>query len=202
MAVDLHRISTGISSGSSRNGFGNIVSFPSVAPAPFITYYDDYTQVTTTFYTTGKVYGDLIIANRIDDTNSANYINPPELGGQTLKVKFDSFDVFYDGAGGYYTQIADYGVSWSADANLFSNEYGSYSPFPRFVYITEGDIYFEDGTTHSYLSDGLGGFYLDDTQGAFYPYGTFIYRFPLNDPDHPNEPVYWDGTGGYYIDTD
>jgi len=37
MAVNLHRISTGISSGSSRNGFGNIVSFPSV-PAGFPAY--------------------------------------------------------------------------------------------------------------------------------------------------------------------
>lgn len=33
MGVDLHRIGTGISSGTSRNGLNSIVSFPSVAPS-------------------------------------------------------------------------------------------------------------------------------------------------------------------------
>jgi len=203
MAVNLHRISTGISSGSSRNGFGNIVSFPSVAPAPFITYYDDFTQVTTTYYTTGKVYGDLIIADRIDATNGSNNITPNELyGGESLRVKYDKFDIFYDGAGAYYGVISAFGVAWAAGTNLWSSESGAYSPFGYYVYIA--DLYdqsyagapngwYPDGTTRNYLADGNGGFTVTMAVASYYPDQTEIAETSGGDT------VYWDGTGAYYI---
>ena len=190
MGVDLHRIGTGISSGSSRNGFGKIVSFPS-APS---------------FPANGSYNSTL---------NDVEY--PIAEGGASvtaLSVAYPSqtcdVDLENDGAGGTYTdwttatdvQYKPYGTPFAVDPTL--------EPLEVEVPSGSGNNY-QGGTYQNiYYHDGAGSSYIQGASGSYYGDGTNTYLTGLNEPNTVSVPsggssyndgtytgYTWNGSGGY-----
>lgn len=180
MGVDLHRIGTGISSGSSRNGFGNIVSFPSVS-AP-------------SFPPAGTV---LSLAEDLP--------YPQYNGGSTVTITWDAqpytvlnqiadFYVKADGAGGSYT---DYNTA----SNVEFVPYGTYiNTFNSNLYINIGTSCsgeqgpFSNGSSYTAFNhDGAGSYYSPTGWTNYASYGTIWYNDTCE---------FDDGMGGtYYVTT-
>ena len=189
MSVDLHRISTGISSGSSRNGFGNIVSFPSVS-----------------FPANGSYNSTL---------NDVEY--PIAEGGASVTVASVAYpsqtcdvDVENDGAGGTYTD-------WTTATDVQYKPYGSSlytdtTPFPLEVEVPSGSgNNYQGGTCQTgYYHDGAGSSYNEGVNPSYYSDGTNTNLTGLNEAvavEVPSGGSYyadgtytgytWNGSGGY-----
>ena len=195
MSVDLHRISTGISSGSSRNGFGNIVSFPSVS-----------------FPANGSYNSTL---------NDVEY--PIAEGGASVTVASVAYpsqtcdvDVENDGAGGTYTD-------WTTATDVQYKPYGLWiytdgtlEPLEVEVPSGSGNNYQGGTYQNSYYHDGAGSSYNAVTNNSPYTYGTevstslrdgfvyfttAIYGSDWQNGTYTADSYYWDGAVGYYIGT-
>ena len=204
MSVDLNPIGFGISSGVSRNGFGSIVSFPSVS---FLAYGTLISQSNITVY--GDVGG---VNTNIGDC--IQYTKADGVGGTFTEnsavtyysygtqLRSDSGTYSVSLCGGYYN-VGGYTNYWFADGNgsYYTSNTGSYSSYG--TYLTSCN-------SQDHYSDGSGGYY----SVANYPsYGTFLstQNFTNNlswsAPDgssgtwtysYGSYDVYADGNGGTY----
>ena len=198
MAVNLHRISTGISSGRSRKGFGNIVSFPSV-PAGF----PAFGTVLSTAY--GVTY----------EQGAIPYVAYSTF----LALNVDTYDcdvnTIADGVGGSF-------IDWANAVNISPKPNGTFiatgiDDFPDGAVLVANN-YYNSGyyTDTNEVHDGAGSI---DTVGA----GTFVYYPNLtvitgaynqdNTTEVPNGSsnwyqngtyiaynYVWDGNGSFYQD--
>jgi hypothetical protein len=175
MGVDLHRIGFGISSGTSRTGFGTIVSFPS-GPASF--------PVAGTILSTNYYYSYPI-------SEGGNYFtyNSQDWESQTVTV-----DVIADGSGGS-------SLDWSNERDVANKAFGIGVTFVvdnHAVGSTEvpsgSGNYYTQGIQEGYNSfhDGSGSYYTE-SGGSFtnHPYG-YLYLTLGNTTEVPS------GSGNYY----
>ena len=224
MGVDLHRIGTGISSGSSRNGFGTIVSFPSVPSFPANGSYNS---------TLNDV--EYPIAEGGASVNLFSVAYP----SQTCDV-----DVENDGAGGTYTdwttatdvQYKNYGLLIWTDPTLqplnievpsgsgnnyqggtYQNSYNHNGYGSGYLEIINSS-YYNNGTNTNLtglnsagqveVPSGSGNYYDDGTYTGYTWNGSGGYNYPVNGGslysngtfiyNDGTSDYYWDGTGGYY----
>ena len=190
MGVDLHRIGLGISSGNSRNGFGNIVSFPSVSGFPAAGSYNSTLNDVT-----------YPIANGGASVTVLSVAYP----SQTCDV-----DVENDGSGGTYTD-------WTTATDVQYKAYGEGittdpTPEPAGVEVPSGSSnYFTGGTyQNGYFHDGVGGSYSGGVNYSYYSDGDNTNLTGLNEPAYTQVPgggsnynngtytgYTWNGSGGY-----
>lgn len=173
MSVDLHRIGTGISSGSSRNGFGNIVSFPSVSGFPAAGTFNSW------------LYG---VA-----WDSGPYVSIPE-NSTTYPTKNGDVIVKNDGAGGTYIDWATLtNVEYYANGIMIVTLSGN-----LYIYIntscTSPPTQLAGYYNHAYYHDGNGDFTTGGSN-SWYSYGTLLYS---EECDYVTLNYYADGNGGYY----
>ena len=145
MSVDLHRIGTGISSGSSRNGFGNIVSFPSASGFPEAGTFNSWLYDVT--YPIANGGADLIDPNNDEDPTPS---------------QFCDVQVENDGSGGTYTD-------WTTATDIQYFAYGTvirtFSPNTNYIMISGTN--YANGTSVEYnIHNGSGGI----TQTTVYDY--------------------------------
>lgn len=189
MAVDLHWIGTGISSGTSHNGFGSIVSFSSVPagcpPLGVLSVVpEEYTveQGGTSVYFHGPYYPnqnrDLITFNdgncgTFTEYGSVSYkpygdfiafaVSPHGDGEQDLEVPSGSASFFVN------TIIEGYNGYHDGNGSYFEQNGGVISSVPYGeLYIavesttevpSESTMYWSNGTATAYYSDGDYGYY-------------------------------------------
>ena len=193
MGVDLHRIGTGISSGTSRTGFGTIVSFPSASGFPAAGTFNSWLYDVT-----------YPIAN-----GGADLIDPSGVFEPTPS-QFCDVQVENDGSGGTYTDWTT-----ATDIQYFANgtvflvvENGSW-----ITYITINGIQYTNGTyNNTYIHNGSGGwsdfevptFEVIDTLFGTQTQNTTVYivtncngSIYVTTGNYP-QSYYSDGVGGYY----
>lgn len=186
MGVDFNRISFGISSGLSRNGFGSIVSFPSEAPS--------FPEAGTILNTlSGTTY---IIAEggASVDISGTNY--PTQSCGLYIKA---------DGSGGSYEDWDNvFDVAYKGTGDLIVNQSGT-------SYVDVNGTYYPNGTySNDYFHDGAGG-YFSNGSNSYTQYGDLITTDSVSGNNSISTPIgsfayetwtgneyYHDGNGGYY----
>jgi hypothetical protein len=195
MGVDFNRIGFGISSGTSRTGFGTIVSFPSggggcPAAGTLISTQDDieYAINIGGYYTTYQ---------HEETLNPSNFIP-----NQTRDVY-----VRADGDCGTYldeTEVID-GSTWYHDVKY--KAYGVFAASEVYTnYITisgncSSSSQFTNGTRLvGYYHDGIGTLYSNPISYDYEDYGVFFFSEECNDNDgNPYTTSYFsDGDGSYY----
>lgn len=189
MGVDLHRIGTTISRGTSNNGFGTIVSFPSV-PAGFPA---AGTILSTLENVTFPV---------AENGEYQQWQDPFELGYYSVPVQYTDVYVKADGYGGSYTD-------W---ANAFNEEY---YPFGTILYYgswatnsyqintnCNGTQYITDGGVRGVAcAEGNGGIYTGAYEYRYLmSFGTQVYYESCDDGsgNYIDTYYYSDGNGYYY----
>ena len=191
MGVDLHRIGLGISSGTSRNGFGNIVSFPSVVVPSF----PANGSYNSTLY--GVEYPVANGGSEVSITNDGTTYYYPN---QTCEVTVKN-----DGSGGTYTD-------WGTATNVqYKDSYQFIGTFTTSHYVT---IYtscngtqgpFNNGSSFSSFNhNGMGGYYGVGGGNNYQYWGyTFYsescyYDDGMGNSYSVNYSYNSDGNGGYY----
>ena len=148
MGVDLHRIGTGISSGTSRNGLNSIVSFPSAPSFPAYGTFNSWSYDVTYPIVNGGLY-----------VTVTSYNFPSQFCDVELKN---------DGSGGTYTDWATV-----MDVQYFANNTAINSvSFNTYVTIN-GDSYFSGTGVTDYTHNGSGG-YAESTIYSYTSYGTSV----------------------------
>lgn len=188
MGVDFNRIGFGISSGNSRNGFGNIVSFPSVS---FPAYGTEISRATNTPYTPAGV---MVVVN-----------------GVSYYGQKADFVTFADGIGGTYTAWENITVQDASVSPFASFHYTP--PYPSFTPVNVPELsnnfdsqYYE--YTY-YLHDGTGGYTTYNSNINYYSNGTFIGQASVQalayygsnsiwNGKYNLTDCRWDGGGSYY----
>lgn len=176
MGVDFNWIGTTISSGSSHNGFGKIVSSsgggPEVGDYAFTLY-----EVTYPIAEGGE------------------FVEVTQLSGNTYPSQICDVDYIYEEGG---VTVPD----WSTVSNIQNRPNAYYyagdgtpsSSYPVEVPFESGNfydaIYIEE---YAALADGYGGYTWTAYNTSYWAVGTFIYYNGDNDLN-----FYWDGSGGYY----
>jgi hypothetical protein len=227
MGVDLHWIGTTISSGSSHNGFGKIVSFPSV-PASFPPYGTLLETLVGQEYPFTEGGGELTIngntyPNQIADVNKlangtggffldwGNAFNVAYRGtGVTITTASGSHSVTINGTS--YT-VGSYSTTYYHNGSggyyeLTDNSYSSYG-----TYITSqtgitsytniaGTDYINGSYDTVYYSDGAGSYYSSNENASYTSYGTFIFGFNNQNEVPSSSGNYFDNgtTTDYYHD--
>ena len=212
MGVDLHRIGTGISSGTSRNGFGTIVSFPSAPSFP--------------------AYGTILSTGSESVTSSFTYAESPYTTGSFTWGSFPSY-TRADGVGGSYldsttgyslgTEAIAYNVSVNDNVNQVNTRIiykggsgfteasaGTWSECLRSgvatgnsdngsVTVTINGNGYQTGSYSSVeYGNGVCGVYNTTTYDySSYPYGTHLTTWYDNAASTTYDS-YADGAGGYY----
>lgn len=196
MGVDLHRIGLGISSGRSRKGFGNIVSFPSV-PAGFPAYGTVLSTASgVTYEQVGYSAYSTILASQVYTYNC-------------------DVDTVADGAGGSF-------IDWANAVNIYPKNNGTFiatstNNFPDNAVLVDANYYNSGAYTDTNeVHNGTGTI---NTVGAgmfeYYPNGTVITsagsqnnntEVPSSSNNYWFNGTYtdymyvWDGWGSFYQD--
>ena len=185
MGVDLHRIGTGISSGTSRTGFGTIVSFPSVAPSfPAYGTFNSWSYDVT-----------------YPIVNGGASVTPTSIA---YPSQFCDVQLKNDGAGGTYTD-------WSTATDIQYFAYGTsiateYTNANVTINTScNGSLTFSNGNTYNaYAHDGSGGSYSVAGGSNYNSYGYQFYNETCtyddgNGGSYSVTTTYLsDGNGGYY----
>ena len=186
MGVDFHWISTTISSGSSHNGFGKIVSFPSV-PAGF-------PPAGTILSTLNDVVHE--IAN---GGATIYWFDQYALWFVAVPANTADVNIVADGTGGSYTDWAN-----AFDIKYISGGYaGTSSSATNNTDINSncnGVVSVSNGTKYDYVTyDGYGGFVYTNTVNST-SYGTHLFYENCDDGsgNYYDINYYSDGSGGYY----
>lgn len=223
MGVDLNWIGTGISSGISHNGYGNIVSFPTAAGYPPAGSYNstltgaDYVGGSPTVIQSVNYWSqtaDYIVKNDGAGGTYTDYATASNIQyktGSFLSTTNESHD------GGYVT--LPYGLGGGNTANYAGYNYiwngsGGYTQTDNSVnYTFTGQI----GDVDYVNSSMSAGYYNAYVAGSYFPNGKYTYytitgaeSYYGNDNqgnyysygtyiynDGMNN-YYWDGNGGYY----
>jgi len=186
MGVDLHRIGTGISSGTSRTGFGTIVSFPSGPSFP--------AAGTITGYTALQEYS---------VANGGTYFSNP-LGGAQVPNQNATFAIKADGTGGTYTDYGTTGTVSYKPPGIFATDNAS----PTVLYVNIGGSDYVGGNSYpAYSHDGSGS-YNSVTNTIWYSYGTELNSVSNQTEVPSSSGTYYnngtstsfrsDGSGSYY----
>ena len=218
MGVDLHRIGTGISSGTSRTGFGTIVSFPSVGSG-------------------FPAYGTILSTGSEPVTSNFTYAESPNTTGQFIWGSFPAY-TRADGAGGSYLDLttgyslgtetatfnqvmddtvaqSDYRIIYKGGSGFTDPAAGTWSECHRAgttgsgtsgnleLYISELSTTYQSGTYYTIeMYDGVCGVY-NITVNNYYAYGTSITSVYSYYDSENMVDVYayywWDGAGGFYV---
>lgn len=190
MGVDLHRIGTGISSGTSRNGFGNIVSFPSGSSFPA------YGTFNSQLYD---------VTYPIANGGAFVTINSTDYPSQNCDVELKN-----NGSGGTYTDWAT-----AQDIVYFSSGVNFLTSLDVPLYVNVYGTNYQSGTSDiEYMWDGIGGYYYNATNEyvaygtAYYQQTTPLYTFVsqwyngtgqnFENGKQNTSGIYSDGAGGYY----
>lgn len=217
MGVDFNRISFGISSGTSRTGFGSIVSFPSEPPSfpPAGTVLETLigqpypiSEGGATVYAGSAITpypSQFASVYRKANGTGGNYLdwaNAFDIGYYSYgtNITTENLPIYVNVRGNSYPS-GTFDQSWLHDggggyytetANVSYTSYGtSIAVFNNVTEVPSGNMTYRDnGTTTEYYHDGYGGSYSLDF-GSYYSYGTFIDNIGGTD-------YYWDGNGGYY----
>lgn len=206
MGVDLHRIGTGISSGHSRNGFGSIVSFPSVpaGPPPYGTILSTGSEPMTSNFTyaespnsTGSFQWGSFPAYTRADGAGGSYLDLTtgySLGTETATfnqvmddtVAQSAYRIIYKGGSGFTDPAAG---TWSECHR--AGETGNNSSDSIYVYLNEvsQNVIVGTANTTEYY-DGLCGT-STTTTNSYYEYGTPLYSYY-------DYQFFSDGAGGYF----
>ena len=213
MGVDLHPISTGISSGSSRNGFGKIVSFPSVPSFPaYGTILSTGSEpVTSSFtytaespYTTGSfTWGSFPAYTRADGVGGSylDLTTGYSLGTETAVYNQVMDDIvlqpltriIYKGGSGFTEASAG---TWS-QCYRSGEETGNDTNGNVYVNIAGND--YATGTFETVsIANGICGETFNTTYDySSYTYGTYIASW-YDNASSTTYDSYMDGAGGYY----
>ena len=224
MSVDLHRIGLGISSGNSRNGFGNIVSFPSVSFPAYGTYnstmfFADYLAGAysvvqyVTYYSQSADYivkNDGVGGTYTDYATASNILYKSGSFLQTTNEVHDGSPVTLPYSLGTYNtaSYAGYDYSWNGS--------GGYVQYDNYLLTTySGSIGPNDYVNSTYTPN----YYIVNIAGSDYQNGKYTYYYIAgvgyyNSSDNygnyysygsyitydsnSNYTYYWDGSGGYY----
>jgi hypothetical protein len=184
MGVDLHRIGTTISRGTSNNGFGTIVSFPSVAPS-----FPEYGELLET-----------LTAQEYPISEGGSYLT---INAVNYPIQVADVDRLADGVGGSFldwTNISN--VAYKSNGNTITTASGSH-------FVTINGINYSVGSyTTTYYHDGSGGYY-ELTDNSYSTYGTYLAGqngvtsyINIAGTDYANGSYdinyYSDGAGSYY----
>lgn len=193
MGVDFHWIGTTISSGSSHNGFGKIVSFPSVVSFP-----------------ANGSYNSTLYSVTYPVAEGGSSFTNPVIGGAVPNQQCD-VDVENDGAGGTYTD-------WSTVTSVAYKSFGESfyldaTPQPLGIEVpSSSSTYYTGGTQLTeYYHDGYGSFYNQGVSPSYYSMGTDTNLLVLDVNQQTEVPsgsgtyfnngqktgYSWDGIGGY-----
>ncbi len=178
MGVDLHRIGTTISRGTSNNGFGTIVSFPSVVVPPS---YPPAGTVLSTYY-----------QYPYSTSNGGANIS---YGGVSYPSQNADVDVVADGSGGSY-------IDWTSARNINYIANGEFIGFRSSPHDDGNpDLEVPNGSGNFFANDiylgyngyhdGLGSYYEVSSQPASQPNGH-IYTEITNQTEVP------EFSGSYY----
>ncbi len=194
MSVDLHRIGTGISSGSSRNGFGNIVSFPSVSFPANGLFYQSLTGVTYLVAEGGEFF-----------------VSPAD--GSNVPNEVCDVDAYHNGSGGFYNDWANAtNIAYKPAGTIFWQDTTIYTANPVEVPASSGNYYDGYFGYNNYTHDGSGGYVYDDTTDTPWAEGVEIdvalrsyseIEVPSGSETYFETGKYstyvWDGAVGYYL---
>jgi hypothetical protein len=189
MGVDLHRIGFGISSGTSRTGFGTIVSFPSGPSFP--------AAGTITGYTALQEY---------PVVNGGTYFSNP-LGGGDVPNQNATFAIRADGTGGTSTDFSTTGTVSYKPPGIFATDTANGTA--QYVDIT-GSNYHIGNSYPAYSHDGYGS-YNSVTSTIWFPYGTEFHSVSNQTEVPSSSGTYYDngtstsfrsdGSGSWYSTT-
>lgn len=182
MGVDLHFIGSGISSGGSHNGFGKIVSFPSV-PAGF----PAFGTFNSWLYNVTLPIG------------NGEYVTPI---GTSYPIQSGDVQLKNDGAGGTYTDWSTKtNVQYLANNTYIGTDYNTDVAYVSFSTNCNGEKSEGAGQINqNYYSDGAGSYYaipFTSWDSADY----FLFEESCEPEEGGDEIVtqyYTNGTGGYY----
>jgi len=191
MGVDFHWIGTTISSGSSHNGFGKIVSFPSV-PAGFPP--------------AGTIIETLTLQTYpIEEGGASVTAGTSDFPSQTASVYRKA-----DGSGGDYIDWDNaFDVAYISNGTTITSVGGASAQIE--VPSTSGN-YYQGGTyTNLYLHDGSGSYYIDAINYIYYDNGTDTNIAVIDSNQQSEIPASsgnyfnngqrtgytWNGSGGY-----
>jgi hypothetical protein len=220
MGVDFNRISQGISSGTSNNGFGSIVSFPSV-PVSFPEYgtlvmNHPYWEKTVAQGGSYVDVGNILYPNSIWNVNEL----ADGIGGTFFdwaNAVFQYYKTDFISQQGYSSDpiiidSVNYGSSCYTTYDVYHDGFGGTSSVNYMggctssgTYITNGSIptYINiSGTNYqngyvpvTYYHDGSGGYYQSGGMTEYYTYGSLITQIT-------GVPIYlslYTNTGSYYV---
>ncbi len=221
MGIHLHWVRKAISSGVSHNGFGSIVSFPSVSFPAYGTYNStltgvDYLAGLTLVVNSVTYFGqtvDYIVKNDGVGGTYTDYATAFNIQYKTstfVTTNNETHDSGFVNLNPVQTHVATanfggYEYSWDGSggyitADAWLNSVFSTIGVNEYVYKGMGsylvNVYGVDlpnGKYTYYVATGVGSFASYDDNGSFYYYGTSTGQY-----DGMGNPVYWDGNGGYY----
>ena len=224
MGVDFHWIGTTISSGSSHNGFGKIVSFPSVS---FPAYGSFNSNLNDADYLAGANYTIQSVAYY---EQTADYIVKNDGVGGTYTDYATASDITYKTGNFLYTtnqthdgsnvtlpyglgifptqQFAGYDYTWNGSGGYVQYDYSAITTYSG--QIGANDYVNSSSTPNYYLVNVYGS----DLQNGKYTYYSITmagsyggndnqgsyhpYGTPTGQYDGSSNSVNWDGNGGYY----
>jgi len=227
MGVEFHRIGLAISSGSSHNGFGKIVSFPSVAPS-FPEYGEFIETLTAQEYPIAQGGGELTIngttypnqvadVNRLADGVGGSFLDWTNVSnvayksnGNAITTASGSHSVTINGTN--YT-VGSYTTTYyhNGSGGYYESSDNSYSSYGTYItsqtgitsYINiAGTDYLNGSYDTVYYSDGVGSYYSNNENGSYTSYGTLIVGFNNQTEVPSSSGNYFDNgtTNDYYHD--
>jgi hypothetical protein len=228
MGVDFHWIGTTISSGSSHNGFGKIVSFPSV-PASFPPAGSFNSTLFGATYPiaqggqavtipNGDYPNEVCDVDVLNDGSGGTYVD----WSSVRSVFYASTDtiIYTDSVSGsydiYITELSENyqsftytGTNWLHDGSgSYSTTYAgvSYKPINYYYggdgnYITSNPVEVPSGSASYYPSkEASETAALADGNGGYtwLPYNSTFFTYGTYIYSDGSNTYYWDGNGGYY----
>lgn len=224
MGVDFHWIGTTISSGSSHNGFGKIVSFPSVSFPAYGTYNStlndadylagaNYTIQSVAYY---EQTADYIVKNDGVGGTYTDYATASDItykAGSFLTTTNETHDGNFVtlpyGLGSFATQqFAGYIYTWNGSGGYYTQDDNAIQTYSNqigandYVNTQNSPNYYMVNVYGQDLQNGKYTYYSVNgagTYGSNDNQGSFhSYGTPTGQYDGMSNPVYWDGNGGYY----
>lgn len=200
MGVDLHRIGFGISSGTSRTGFGTIVSFPSGGGGcPAAGSFNSNTALIEYSIANG---GDFFSITLFGGTSSTDVPNENA-----------QFQIKNDGSCGTYTDYSTaFNVGYKSNGVIFDTDLSASTGYSQLELPYPGSgTYYPIGDNYSTRVHDGGGSWSASSTTVYFPYNTVIATFDNQIEVPSSSGTYYDtgtsaqyksdGVGGYYTAT-
>ena len=196
MGVDLHRIGFGISSGTSRTGFGTIVSFPSGPSCPAAGSFNSNTALIEYSIANG---GDFFSITLFGGTSSTDVPNENA-----------QFQIKNDGSCGTYTDYATaFNVGYKSNGVIFDTDLSASTGYSTVELPNAGSgTYYTIGDNYSTRVHDGSGSWTTSSMTVYLPYNSVIATFNNQTAVPSSSGIYYDngtavqyesdGIGGYY----